>query len=342
MEYGQNQLELTVVRSGERSRYKRCVKAWFWAWRRGLVPRGARFGALELGTWIHIALANWYLPGYARASIGLVELFRIASDIAIGMARDEGAPEHVIDQAIELQQLGLAMIEAYEKHYKRDSGMEIITAEIPLEFTLAPNVVHRLKPDLVYADRAGDIWLGEHKTAKTIRTEHLALNDQGPAYAAMAERALKRAGILDKSDIIKGVMYNFLRKALPDLRPENRKGQKLNKNGTVSAKQPPPLFLRHPLVLTREQKRRTLVRVANETGKIQSLTNALKKGHVKPEQLDKTGHHSCPKFCEFWAMCVAEERGADIRMMERTMFFRRNPYEYEEDTADEVISFEMG
>lgn len=333
---------ITAVRSGERSRYKRCVKAWYWAWRKGLVPRGARFGALELGTWVHLALANWYLTGFGRASIGLVELFRIASDIAIGLARDENAPEHVIDQAIELQQLGLAMMEAYELKYGRDSGVEVITAEIPLEFTLAKNAVHRLKPDLVYADALGDIWLMEHKTAKTIRTEHLVINDQGRPYAAMAERALKRAGILGPTEQLKGVMYNFLRKQLPDLRPENEKGLKLNKNGSVSKSQPAALFLRWPLVLTREDKRRTLIRLRDETMEIAGVTLALKTGKIHSDSLRKTPHHTCPKYCDFWAMCVAEEHGADITMMERTMFFRQDPYEYEEDSADEPISFEMG
>jgi hypothetical protein len=335
-------MELTVVRSGERSRYKRCPKAWYWAWRKGLVPRNARFGALELGTWVHAAFALWYLKGRKRRKAGLKLLFVAISEAAIAAAQEEGAPEHVIDQAWELQALGMAMMDAYQERYGNDSDVEVIGAEIPLEFWFADDAVHRLKPDLLYADKAGDIWLMEHKTAQTIRTEHLVINGQGASYAAMAERALCRAGVLTKSDSIKGVMYNFLRKKLPDLRPENPEGKKLNKDGSVSKSQPGEQFVRHPLVLTREQKRRVLHRVAGETKEIQGVTRALKAKTLDPADLKKTDHHTCPKYCEFFAMCVSEEKGADIRMMESTMYFRRDPYVYEEDTADEIISFEMG
>jgi hypothetical protein len=346
-------MEYTVVRSGERSRYKRCPTAWYWAWRKGLIPRGARFGALELGTWVHVALAAWYLPGFTRSKSNLVQLFLMVSDESILQAKEEGAPEHLVDEAIELQQLGVAMMEAYEGRYGDDPGIEVISAEIPLEFTLEmemnkatgvwePRTVHRLKPDLVYADEAGDIWLMEHKTAKSIRTEHLLLNDQGPPYAAMAERGLRKAGVIGKRDEVRGVMYNFLRKQLPDLRKENAKGEKLNQNGSVSKKQPAPFFLRYPLTLTKQQKRRILTRVSRETYEIQTVTTALKTGHLELDDLKKTGHWSCPKHCEFWKMCVAHERGSDIRTMEKSMFIRQDPYAYEEDTADEPISFEMG
>lgn len=350
-------IQLTSVRAGERSRYKRCPKAWYWAWRKGLVPRAHRFGALELGTWMHAALANWYmLPGKKRGGKDhppLWLLFEPVAQSAIVWAKEDGAPDHLIEKAEELAELGRAMAHAYEEEYGSDPDVEVITAEIPLDFTLQmelnpktgawePSAVHRLKPDLVYADPAGDIWLMEHKTAKSIRTEYLAINGQGRPYAAMAERALRKAGVLSKSDTVKGVMYNFLRKALPDQRAENDKGEKLNKDGSVSKSQPAALFQRYPLVLTRKQKMITLQRIVNETVEIQQVTTALKTGKLSHEDLKKTDHWSCPRTCEFWRMCVAEESGADISIMESTMYFRRNPYEYEEDTTDELISFEMG
>ena len=51
-------VNLPVIRSGERMCFKRCQKKWYWEWRRGLVPRNKTFGALDLGTWMHIALAT--------------------------------------------------------------------------------------------------------------------------------------------------------------------------------------------------------------------------------------------------------------------------------------------
>src|SRR5262249_32943090 len=57
---------LPIIRSHERIDYKRCTKKWYWKWRKGLVPKAAQFGALELGTWMHDALAQWYGPGLQR------------------------------------------------------------------------------------------------------------------------------------------------------------------------------------------------------------------------------------------------------------------------------------
>lgn len=345
-------MELTAVRSSERSRYKRCKKAWYWAWRKGFVPREARFGALELGAWIHDALHAWYLLPAKQRKGQLATLFLLVAQTAIVDAKEDGAPERLLDEAEELMVLGVAMCEAYEEHWGSDPTIQVITAEIPLEFILKselnlrgkwePTALHYLKPDMVFADKAGCIWLMEHKTAKSIRTEHLVINDQGRPYAAMAERALRKAGVIGKRDEVKGVMYNFLRKALPDRRPQNDKGQYLNQDGSVSKKQPPPYFQRWPLVLTREQKSITLGRVAAETAEIAHTTLLLRNGHLDPADLTKTPHWSCPRQCEFWRMCVAEENGADISSWEGTVYTRQNPYERDYGTADEPSSFEMG
>jgi hypothetical protein len=342
-------MELPSIRSHERITYKRCVKKWYWAWRRGLVPRAANFGALELGTWMHAALATWYQEGRKRHPMGLKQIFTNTGLLHIRTAETNGAPEHVIEQAEQLLSLGEAMAEAYQIHYGVDGSLDVIGAEIPLEFTISDTrppypviAKHRLKPDLVFMDSNGDMWILETKTAKSIQTEHLAIDDQARPYGAMAEQALRKAKLLKKSQNFKGILYNILRKALPDLRPTNSKGHYLNKDRSVSKRQPPPFFVRKPITLTREAKLITLRRVQRDTLEITNATVALRNRHVDPLDLPKTPHWSCPKTCQFFAMCVAEEQGADTRLMERTIYLRRDPYLYEEDTTDEPVSFEMG
>jgi hypothetical protein len=205
--------------------------------------------------------------------------------------------------------------------------------------------MHRLKPDMVYRDRHRDVWLMENKTAAQIRTEHLVIDDQARPYGVMAELALRKLGIIPASSGFSGIMYNFVRKALPDEREMNEKGLYLNKNGTVSKRQPTPMFLRHPVKLTRPAKRRALERIQDEVIEITTLTKIISDRSERKvfdfHRLGKTPHSSCAKTCQFFTMCVADEQGTDIRDMERSMFDRRDPYDYE-DSTDIPVGFELG
>lgn len=342
---------LPRLRSGERVDFKRCVKKWYWRWRMGLVPRQKVFGALELGTWMHAALAAWYGVGKRRNG-KLSRHFNDAAEQSIREAKAQGAPEHVIEKAYELLALGDAVAEAYERFYGKDSGIDVITAEVPLEFVIAdpendePIATHKLKPDLVYRDQDKKVWLMEHKTATQIRTGHLVIDDQARPYGVFTERALQNLGIISRTaGQFWGITYNFLRKALPDLRDTRMvdgRWMYLNKDGTVSKRQPAIQFLRVPVRLTRAAKRRTLFRILGEAVIITEITAALRRKEIDPVDLPKTPHHSCEKFCPFFSICVAEEQGTDIRSMIKHMFIRRDPYIYDEETTDEIPTFEMG
>lgn len=341
-----NTVTLPLVRSHERMDHKRCPTKWFWKWRKGYVPKAVSFGPLDLGTWAHYAFEHWYGLGYTRHG-DLVDHFRLTALAAIDKAIAANAPGYVIERAEELLALGEAMMIAYQRFYGKDKDIYVLGVEVPLEFTIPdPDTgeviaIHRLKPDMVYADRSRDVWLMENKTAAQIRTGHLVIDDQARPYGAMAERALRKLGIIPASATFKGIMYNFIRKALPDERETNAEGKALNKNGTVSKRQPAPLFLRYPVTLTRPAKIRSLQRIRDETIEITTLTRLLRNDPSAWRRLGKTPHGSCEKFCQFFAMCVADEQGTDIADMERNMFVRQDPYIYEE-TTDIPASFEMG
>lgn len=338
--------KLPVVRSHERMTFKRCQKKWYWSWRRGLVPRAARFGALELGTWLHAALADWYGSKYARDG-RLVDHFNYHANLAMPHTNTEPQPpEHVLEKAEELAALGESMTIGYEKHYGSDPDVKVIKAELPLQFEIPDEsgkviAVHAFKPDLVYEAPDMGVWLMEHKSATSIRTEHLVIDDQARPYGTFAERALRNAGMLKRGREFKGIMYNYLRKGLSDERSTNELGQALNKNGTVSARQPSPLFVRKPVTLTSKAKLITLRRVQKETITITEITKVLRANPAAAQYLNKTPHVSCPKFCEFFSICTAEEEGTDIRTMENALFVRRNPYTYGEST-DDPAGFEIG
>jgi hypothetical protein len=196
---------------------------------------------------------------------------------------------------------------------------------------------------MVYQDRSGGAWLMENKTAATINTEHLVIDDQARPYGAMAERALRNAGVISGKQMLKGIMYNYLRKGLPDERETNAAGKALNKNGSVSKRQSKPLFVRHPVTLTRASKFIALKRLQAEVIEITTLTKSIREQGKAFDMLTlkKTPHKSCVRFCDYFTMCVLQEQGGDIRQMERSMFKREDPYATP-DTTDEHVSFEMG
>lgn len=149
--------DLAQLRAHERMDYKRCQMKWYWRWRRGLVPRAVRFGALDLGNWVHDGLAAWYGKGWGRNG-SLAEHVTNAAVKAVESAGASGAPEYVLDEAGELTALAEAMAQGYEREYADTDDVYVLAVEEPLEFVIPdytgdPLVVNKLKPDLVYRSR---------------------------------------------------------------------------------------------------------------------------------------------------------------------------------------------
>jgi hypothetical protein len=336
---------LEQVRAHERMDFKRCQMKWFWKWRKGLVPKALKFAELDLGNWMHDGLAAWYVKGDRRRGRLITHVCK-AAERALGAAQDAGVPDYVLDKAVELSGLAAVMADAYQRHYGRDEGVSVIAPEVPLEFTVPdfqgqPLAVHRLKPDLVYRDARG-VWLMEHKTVGQIYTDHLPIDDQARPYGAMAERALRKLGLMREDEVFRGITYNFLRRALPDERPTDAAGKALNKNGSVSKRQPGKNFYRHTVKLTKVAKTITLQRIRAEVVEIATVTGLLRSGEITERVLKKTPTKGCPRFCEYFPICTMQEEGTDTTTAERTMYSRRDPYVYDEDnpTTNDHNGFE--
>jgi hypothetical protein len=84
--------------------------------------------------------------------------------------------------------------------------------------------------DGVYRDKTDKrIKLMEHKTAASISTRHLPMDNQAGTYWMVAQTVGKHQGWLKKNEQIREITYNFLRKAMPDPRPRDADGYCLNK-----------------------------------------------------------------------------------------------------------------
>jgi hypothetical protein len=273
----------------------------------GYRARTVQADALWFGYGVHEALAQWYLKGKRRGPHP-ADTFEAWAGDEITFARtylDETFDEPVWVDATEL---GIAMLEEYVDYYGRDEQWDIISVEQPFRV----RILNDKKPVAYFSSRwdgvarnleDGLIYLLEHKTAAQIVTAYLELDDQGGSYWAVASQLLRNAGILKPDEHIAGIIYNFLRKAKPDQRPQNEEGLYLNKDNSVSKKQPPQAFLRHPIERSPKEQHTQLQRIADEV----EVMNAVRN---KTIPLTKTPTRDCPR-CPFWVPCQLHERGND-------------------------------
>jgi hypothetical protein len=289
----------------------------------GYRQRSPQADALWFGIGIHEALAPWYLKGKRRGPHP-ADTWVDWTDGEIAFAKtylDETFDEPVWLDAVEL---GIAMLEEYVEVYGKDPQWEIISVEQPFKV----RIMRQGKPVAFFASRwdgvlrnleDGKIWLLENKTAAQIVTAYLELDDQGGSYWAVASQLLRAKGILKPGEKIEGIIYNFLRKAKPDERPQNEDGLRLNKDNSVSKKQPPKLFLREPMDRSPKEQNTQLARIADEI----AVMNAVREGIIP---ITKTPTKDCPR-CPFWVPCTLHERGSDAyKTVLRSNYRQIDPY----------------
>lgn len=236
------------IRNSERGTIDKCPQRWWWSWREGLQPKETA-KALWFGTGIHIALAHYYGPGKKRRK-DFIDLWREYADEEANAMRVRlgGIDEDVY---VEARALGESMLTEYVNEYNGDKDWDVIATEqtfelrVPFRFDNLHPVLAELfiskygdhfilngTFDGVYRDNADRkrVKLMEHKTAASISVGHLPMDNQAGTYWMVAHSVGKAQGWLG-NEAIMGITYNFLRKALPDPRPVDAQGYRLNKPG---------------------------------------------------------------------------------------------------------------
>lgn len=327
---------LPIIRTSERRDFKRCPQRWYWGWRMGLRPKYRAADALWFGTGIHLALADWYCgPGLKRGPHPADTWLEFVKneETKVRIAAGDGWSD---DVWVEAKDLGETMMVEYVNRYGKDDTWHVIAPEQPFQIHIPKHsgtgnlAIYAGTFDLVYRDLETDlIWLGEHKTAKAISTAHLQLDDQGGTYWAVASKVLEDQGVLNKGDSIEGIMYNFLKKAFTDERPEDEQGRKLNQNGTISKRQPKPNFQREEVERTRAENRQQIHSIQNEA----RWMSAARK---RPDILFKTPTMNCSWDCSFYDMCTLHNKGGeDWREYAKAMFRQEDPYADHRKSTDE-------
>jgi len=373
------------VRTSERQLHKRCPWAWNQAYRFGM--RSKRVSdPLWFGELVHIALATWYVgPGLRRGAHPAETFEKLSAAEEMRYFKTKDATEEDRAKYTDMRALGAVMLEGYVDRYGRDDSWHVISPEQTFSFNIPfPDTWDYEESreflaryvgtyDLVYRDLvSGWIWLGEHKTAKVIRVDHLPLDDQAGPYFATAKTALLKQGLISSKDAFKGIMYNFLRKGLPDPRPVDEQGYVVNKPtkehyisaieayqadaltgkeslaklvqvaetlgvtvlGERSKVQPSKLFLRHPVPRTRAEQASQLKRMQDDLVVMEHHRRGLLP-------ITKTTHHSCARYCDFYDICRLHEASGNWKELRSVSFTVQDPYAAHRKSTDEIGTFEL-
>lgn len=227
-----------LLRTSERSDFKRCPWRWEQVWLNGLrgthEPTWAWFGT----AW-HKSMEAYYPKGKRRGKINAMkDAFRESADGEHRRVYTEGDAEEM-DAIEDAYVLADAMIDGYVAKYGKDEEWEVIHTEQPFQI----DVPHPTKPgktlvvyagtwDLLARNRStGELWLWDHKTRKAFVREwsYLGLNDQAGSYLWVAHEVLVHKGIITEDQEIEGIVFNYARKHMPDTRPLNSQGMATNK-----------------------------------------------------------------------------------------------------------------
>ena len=320
--------DLPLMRNSERGTFKRCRFLWDVSYNMRLKPHydspPLRFGSL-----VHEALAAYYIKGTKRGP-SPVTTFEQVYERDLEEAYEFGWRDED-GKWFDAGELGVSMLTNYLNEYGADDEWEVLVTEHPYRAI----VLHPVTGQPWYAQTGilDGVWrhrrkkqhtvVIDHKTAAAINTRYLVMDDQAGSYWTWGVDWLREAGLLGTRMKLDGMMFNFLRKAMKDERPQNEKGQYLNKNGSVSKKQPSPYFLRH--YTWRDEHDREMQRKrANDEWREMELVRAGKLGITKSP--------NAPNCNGCWLLdaCELHETGNDWEAFLRQTTKAWDPYSQHE------------
>lgn len=313
----------TIVRNSELSLFRKCRQAWAWAYIDGYRST-RRKPALEFGDLIHQTFELYYPPGRKRGG-DILELWEHVwaendvEDFPVLKVKD--------DEPVMASELGPAMLTGYILKYGQDSNFEIIAPEMDFQVDVvrADGKVMGIfvgTMDAVIRDRkTKKIGLFEHKTGASLENfgAPLIMDEQAGTYWTFGPVWLKHVGVLAEGEDLDFILYNRLRKAMPDHRPTNEAGEALNQNGTVSKRQPTPMYKREYTFRGTGDRASLQQRVIDQMREI----SLVKRGKLP---IYKNPGDAC-NFCEFREMCEVHEVQSDWEAVADATMTRWDPYE---------------
>lgn len=318
-----------LLRTSERTTFLTCRVRWDFAYNQRLAPKTAS-PALRFGRLVHLAMAAYYKKGIKRGrrpALTFEKLYKaeLEEQTAIGFIDEEGKWQDSLE-------LGLTMLKGYVDHWGKDEEWEVLHTEVPFQVEVFHPKTERYlftyvgTLDGVWRNRSNkQIWIPDHKTTAkdpTKQADALVLDDQVAAYWTYGVDWLLAEGVLKPKDELRGMMFNFLKKQLPDTRERNAQGQYLNQNGSVSKQQPSPWYHRERTYRGDIERERARVRIVDQAHEMHLARQGKLPIYINPGPAYKP---NC-QGCAFKDPCQLREAGANYKRLIKAQYEEWDPY----------------
>lgn len=360
-----------MLRNSERSDFNDCRWRWDLSYNQRLRPVTVGMNPLVFGDIVHRGLAAWYIPEKSRKKVvrGVRPDITVEKifDLLEAQGRSGKVPVYDGDDTAwtEAKELAIGMMQGYLRHYGNDDHYQVIYPEMPFQLDIYDAdgryvcTLVGTSDCLVRHRSSGKLMLLEHKTAAQISTGHLFADEQANTYWCIVPMWLRENGIIEGTEDIHGIEYNFLRKAIiKDDRPMDAQGRYLNQptvaaltaaleakgvqfkktgmkkedyidlcvNSGIQWEQLGEVSMTQPdNLFHREMVFRNEAQRQKTFIRIMQQVREMKL--VRSGQLDiyKNPSKSC-SWCQYRDLCEMDELGGDTSAFVKTSFHHWNPY----------------
>lgn len=326
-----NDKGLRRLTNSEIQTYKHCRRRWWLSWFRGLKLRNEEdTGPRQLGTRIHDALAEWYVPAGQTPTHPLEALETILAADELEMIRSSGdvSGDALAEKLSAFQKeadLARAMVEGYMQWIAEtgaDSDYEVIGSEMVLGMDLkcSDSLTVSVQGKLdVRVRRAHDgvILFFDHKTVGDFKTPAttLPMNEQMKQY-----HLLEVENRENPNDRVEGALYNMLRRV------------------KRSANAKPPFYERLELRPTTTTIARFKERLRGEALAINHTEQMLNQGISHQTVAFPSPSSRCSWGCEFKAVCTMFDDGSRAEDFISEHYVSINPLDrYDADAVKGVV-----
>lgn len=326
-----------MVRTSERTCWTTCRQKWEWAYVLRLKSNQPS-SPLTFGTYWHALMERWYTAdngGIIRHPAPAALARRMSANyerkyghplprVKIGTASEEDGEED--RGTVAALDLALDLIAEYQSVHKGDPRYRVIANELLFQVDITENrkylytyvgTMDGVWEDL---DHPGRLFGVERKTGSGLDPfgAPVELDEQSGSYLTYGNIWLQQQGILPEGQSIHFVLFDRVRKALKDSRPRNEQGLALNKNGSVSKRQPQPRVKREPSYRGEQSQIMLMDRVADQASEMLGARNGQVAIYKNPDR-------HCG-WCEFREMCEVHEEGGDWQEIAKYSFTGWDPY----------------
>ncbi len=299
--------------------YKECKRKWWLAYYRRLRLRARSVtGVASIGTRVHEALAEWYVPdGQERKDPRVAVEELITKDREVLMATLTSVPDSgwtsVPELSLDLKdfeseaELTRIMIDGYMQWLEEtgaDAEYRVIGSERAVEYEFAPGLSIAGREDVAVERYHDGVRLGmDHKTG-----DFAALRKTLPqSEQTLLYEILRR--VTNPDVHVEGMVYNMLRRV----------------RRTASAK--PPFYDRITVTLNQHQIASAWQRFMGVINDIRETERRLEMGESHLTAAYPRPNNDCSWKCEFYICCSMFDDGSRVDAMIETYYEIGDPLE---------------